>query len=337
MGRKGGLTASEKSVITSQLAEGKSTLEISKNIGRYHQTVKNFVKDPTKVRKRVDKGQTRVVCKRSLSRIKREAVKNPGLTSRELFNRIGETTVSRTTRCRVLKQVAKPVMPIKKPPLNKIHIQKRLKWAEENFKLDFSKVLFTDETRATLDGPDGWSKGWVVYGGYRHRRFRRQQGGGGIMIWAGIIGGIMVGPWKVPDGVKMTADNYIAFLREHFEPWFKKQRVAFKRTMIFMQDNAPSHSAKKTIEYLQQLGFCGPRKMNWPACSPDLNPIENLWSIVKRRVYRNGRQFTSKDELWQSIVDVCRAFTPEEIQDLTCSMDKRLLQVISKKGSSIPY
>ena len=60
MGRKGGLSASEKSAITSELAKGKSTLEISKNIGRYHQTVKNFVKHPTKVRKRADKGQSRV-------------------------------------------------------------------------------------------------------------------------------------------------------------------------------------------------------------------------------------------------------------------------------------
>ncbi|KAG1654250.1 Helicase POLQ-like [Nymphon striatum] len=41
-------------------------------------------------------------------------------------------------------------MPIKKPPLNKIHIQNCLKWAKENFKLDFAKVLFTDEARATL-------------------------------------------------------------------------------------------------------------------------------------------------------------------------------------------
>ena len=98
MGHNGGLSASEKSIITSQLAEGKSTLEISKNIGRYHQTVKNFVKDPTKVRKRVDKGQSRVVSRHSLPRIKREVMKNPGqTTSKELFNLVGKPNVSRTT------------------------------------------------------------------------------------------------------------------------------------------------------------------------------------------------------------------------------------------------
>ena len=42
------------------------------------------------------------------------------------------------------------------------------------------------------------------------------------MIWVGIIGGIMVGPWKVLDSIKMTAHSYLVLLREHLEPWFKK-------------------------------------------------------------------------------------------------------------------
>ena len=103
-----------------------------------------------------------------------------------------------------------------------------------------------------------------------------------------------------------------------------------------MQNNAPSHSAKKTTKYLQELGSSGSRKMNWAACSSDLNTIENLWSIVKWIVYQNERQYTSKNKLWQEIVDVCLAFTIEDIQKLTGSMDKRLLQIISKKGASLP-
>jgi hypothetical protein len=75
--------------------------------------------------------------------------------------------------------------------LTRNHIQNRLKWTEDNLKVDFSKVLFTDETRVTLDGLDGWCKGWVMAGQNRRQRLRRQQSGGGIMIWAGIIGGTL--------------------------------------------------------------------------------------------------------------------------------------------------
>ena len=79
----------------------------------------------------------------------------------------------------------------------------------------------------------------------------------------------MVGPWKLPDGIKMTADAYITFLREHLEPCLKKQRISFKRIMIFMQDNVPSHAGHKTTEYLPKLGFCGLQKNNWLTNSPD--------------------------------------------------------------------
>ena len=77
---------------------------------------------------------------------------------------------------------------------------------------------------------------------------------------------------------------------------------------MFMQDNAPSHSAKKTTECLQQLGFSGPRHMKWPACSRNLNPNENLWSVLKRQVCRDGGQFSSKDALWMlQVIEIGRA------------------------------
>ena len=54
-------------------------------------------------------------------------------------------------------------------------------------KTDFRNALFTDECRATLDGPDGWSSGWILYGRQLEVRIRRQQGRG-VMFWARIKG-----------------------------------------------------------------------------------------------------------------------------------------------------
>lgn len=78
-----------------------------------------------------------------------------------------------------------------------------MQWARKNLKTDFSKVIFTDESRVTLDGPDGWSREWILDERETPTRLRRQQGGGRNMIWAGIVGNKVIGPFKVVDGVKL--------------------------------------------------------------------------------------------------------------------------------------
>ena len=59
--------------------------------------------------------------------------------------------------------------------------------AQKYVKFYFKHVLFTDECLGTLDGPDGWSKIWVPNGALRPHRLRRQQGGGGVKFWGGIL------------------------------------------------------------------------------------------------------------------------------------------------------
>ncbi len=61
---------------------------------------------------------------------------------------------------------------------------------------------------------------------------------------------------------------------------------------IFQQDLAPAHTAKSTKSWLNDHGV---GVLDWPANSPDLNPIENLWGIVKRKM-RNKRP-QNADEL----------------------------------------
>ena len=75
--------------------------------------------------------------------------------------------------------------------------------------------------------------------------------------------------------------------------------------------------------------------MKWSANSLDLNPIENFWTISKRRVYTNGRQFDSKNTLWEVIQEVFHSITPEEIRNLVKSVDNRIIEVFKRRGKHI--
>ena len=102
-----------------------------------------------------------------------------------------------------------------------------------------------------------------------------------------------------------------------------------------MNDNVSSHASKTTASFLATLGIKGKALIKWPSCSPDLNLIKQLWSILKRNVYEGGRQFSSKDALWDKIVDAANIITPAQIHKLTSSVDSRLLRVVSSNRSYV--
>ena len=74
---------------------------------------------------------------------------------------------------------------------------------------------------------------------------------------------------------------------------------------IFQQDGASIHASKTTTEWLKSKNI---ETLPHPAVSPDLNPIDNLWGIMARRVYENGRQFQTVLELKNCIRDVWNNF-----------------------------
>lgn len=129
-----------------------------------------------------------------------------------------------------------------RPPLKNAHKQKRLQWVQKYMKTNLQTVLFTDECRATLEGPDGWSGRCLVDSHHVPTRLR----GGRVMFWARIMGKELVGPYRVPEGMKMTSERYVEFLTDHFIPWYKKKNHPFRNKIIFIHDDAPSHAARNT-------------------------------------------------------------------------------------------
>ncbi len=101
---------------------------------------------------------------------------------------------------------------------------------------------------------------------------------------------------------------------------------------IFQQDLAPAHSAKATSTWIKDHGIPA---LNWPANSPDLNPIENLWGIVKRKM-RYARP-NNAEELKATIRATWALITPEQCHRLIDSMPRRIAAVIRAKGAPTKY
>ncbi len=102
--------------------------------------------------------------------------------------------------------------------------------------------------------------------------------------------------------------------------------------LIFQQDLAPAHSAKATSTWFKDHGI---PVLNWPANSPDLNPIENLWGIVKRKM-RYARP-NNAEELKATIRATWALITPEQCHRLIDSMPCRIAAVIQAKGAPTKF
>ena len=77
--------------------------------------------------------------------------------------------------------------------------------------------------------------------------------------------------------------------------------------------------------------------LDWPSRSPDLNPIENLWGLLVRKVYKNERQFETTTDLKVVIIDSWEQITEEDRKSLVDSMEQRIFDVIKNNGGPINY
>lgn len=104
----------------------------------------------------------------------------------------------------------------------------------------------------------------------------------------------------------------------------------------FMQDNAPGHAAKATIAWLAARGIV---PIKWPARSPDLNPIEHIWSWMKMYLQEQygDRKFSAK-ELREKVEEAWHAaVTPEKLRHLIESMPRCCQAVIDARGGYTSY
>jgi hypothetical protein len=229
------------------------------------------------------------------------------------------------------------IVKAKKPLLRRRHIRQRYEfaqkyqhWTEE----DWSCVIFSDETKVNRLGSDGRVWVWKKAGApltKQHVNLTVKFGGGSLMIW-GCMTAQGVGYMCKIEGM-MNGELYRDILDDHLFKtinWYDLDKDDF----IFQQDNDPKHKSKIVSAWFKDHHV---ELLDWPAQSPDLNPIEHLWSHLKRRLNAYPTQPKSIKELWERAEEEWEKIPKEVCLDLINSMPRRVAAVLKAKGGYTKY
>lgn len=135
------------------------------------------------------------------------------------------------------------------------------------------------------------------------------------------------GLYFLPKNETMKASNYINVLDEHLLMFFHIHQCDY-----FMHDGAPTHKAKAVTKFLKDRNI---NILDWPGNSPDLNPIENAWSVMKNKLQETRPSNIS--DLKEALKTLWVTMDPSYFASLAESMPKRLQMVIKCKGEMTKY
>jgi len=206
--------------------------------------------------------------------------------------------------------------PIEKPLLSEKQKINRINWCNEHKNYDWDNVIFSDEASIWLDFS---GKRWVNMNcndvNYVVKHPIK------VHIWGYI---------SINHGTKihiftenLTATKYLSIIKDNLPK---------TNGYIYQDDNDPKHRAKIITKWKNDNNI---ECLNWPSSSPDLNPIENIWGLMKNSIRK--QQSKNMDDLKKNIISFWNNLDKDHILNTIKSMPKRLEKVINNDGGSIDY
>jgi transposase len=257
------------------------------------------------------------------SRVKKDDRKTLGYFQNSLEEKVSKPTLSRVFREIGLSR--RKMMT--KPLLTATHQEKRVDFAlaHANPKFDWTKWIFSDEKKFNLDGPDGYKYYWHFEGSEPKIFSRDSNSRASVMVWGGISKNGVTALVEVPK--KCDSKKYCTLLQEGLIPYYDDGDT-------FQQDGAKCHTSKETMKFLKENKI---ETVSWPAKSPDLNIIENVWGWMVKDIYFGKPAYKNIEELKKAVFDSWARIPDDLLDKLVDSMPRRMRKVIEMKGKTIDY
>ena len=316
--------------IRQALTEGKTYAEISRE---FHVSTKTIAKLRSCDDSSFPRGRPKVLTPEVLRFIEVHSLNDAKLTDGEIRNAIHDQLNIEISRSSVATARNKLGFKFRPPMTRQV-----LSETQREERLEFShaitsgqevvpNIIFSDESRFEKHPDNTWRR--IKRGAWNDSCFAEKvKFNKGVMVWAAIGVGyrspLMICECSV-DSVEYRRLLEASKLVADCDAKYGRGR------WTLMQDGAPAHLSAETMAWFRERHVAV--VPGWPANSPDLNPIENLWAIMKRQVKKH--QWTSTESIQGVLQRIWAHLDETMINKLVLSFGKRCLTVASVNGGSI--
>lgn len=340
------MTPQDKGKIIAYM-ENLNAAQIAKKMGRDPTTIRRFIakyQETGSIENLPRSGRPPVLDNNEKNTLINEAIKKRRAPLHEIVNTLGLNCGLTTAKKTLYKAGIHSRVAAKKPFISESHAEARVNWCKKYKEKDiyfWLQVIFSDESSVEIGKQSRQIRVWRKAG----ERFNTEcltptfkSGRQSVMVWACFMGGIK-GPLVFCDENKekkgkLNSDTYINILNKHLLPFQHGVHELAEGNVIFQQDNAPIHKSRITMDWFKVNKIA---TMDWPANSPDLNPIENIWSILKDNVQNKEDFPRTVDDLKVALKEEWENLDGSVFEEAAASMSRRINLVLKAKGGPIKY
>lgn len=260
-------------------------------------------------------------------------IENRNLSCNELKRDLNLQADRKTINNVLVKNGYKSYVAPQKLPLTSANITKRRIFAQEHLRWtvedDWSRIVYSDECKFPL----------IVSNGRLRVRRRADEMleedmiqhhddfSDEILVWGTMSYDGLGKVVRVEGTIK--GKDYLRVIRYRIG---RRYSGLYTGENIYMHDNARPHVANIVKDWFEQKDI---EVLDWPAQSPDLNIIEDIWNMLKYRM--RGEDFEDLDEVWKRVEREWNAITVEEVRSIYDSLPRRMRAVRDAQGAYTKY